>query len=366
MKKNLLFVMLLSGIISQTFAQSSKDQQSVFELQHNPFQRRFTFDLGKRDKMDIEISSMNDLHYLLNIDSIVQEFITDMEPLQDSILREPSSRKIEYAIDGPNLKRISLVKHNPPVSNFVISFGEMSMLKVVQDTIIINGILPVQPGGTLFNKKTRPHYYRISFFLNDLNGLSTYKGHLNEKLGRLLEAADGKWVLRQDGKMYIKSEPDISAQSKRGYSGGSTLIAVRPSIDVQNYKNYFVTSLSGGIAFVNNKNLMHKEYFVGYEKHFLFAGDTAGKIKTFANNFIVASYGQGAIDPYTKKTATLYPFISLGYLVKRKGDFYDKHTFKLGLGQFNLFGNYTKIEPTLFFNNFFRGCTPSLRITQHF
>ena len=44
-------MMLLSGIISQTFAQSSKDQQSVFELQHNPFQRRFTFDLGKRDNV---------------------------------------------------------------------------------------------------------------------------------------------------------------------------------------------------------------------------------------------------------------------------------------------------------------------------
>ena len=82
--------------------------------------------------------------------------------------------------------------------------------------------------------------------------------------------------------------------------------------------------------------------------------------------FVVISYGQSNINPYTKKTGVLYPFISLGYLVKRKGDIYDRHSFKLALGQFNLFANYTKIEPVLYFHDFLKGFSPSLRITQHF
>lgn len=136
-------------------------------------------------------------------------------------------------------------------------------------------------------------------------------------------------------------------------------------MDVQNYKNYFVPSVSTGLAIVTDKNLLHKEYYFGSENHFTF-NRVNEKIKADVNTFVVVSYGQAKINPYTHRFASLYPFVSLGYLLRRHGNMFDKSTFKLGLGQFNLFGNYTKIEPSFYFTNLFHSMSPSLRITQHF
>ena len=70
----------------------------------------------------------------------------------------------------------------------------------------------------------------------------------------------------------------------------------------------------------------------------------------------------GDLKGYTK----ISPAISIGYLIRRKGDFYEKNTFKLGLGRYAPFGGSLRIEPAFYFKNLFKGITPSLRITQYF
>lgn len=300
------------------------------------------------------------------MDSILSVFMTDMERLKDSIPHPVFARTIEYSVDAENFKRISISKNGDSKSNFVISNGELSLLKLVQDTIVINGVVPGLFHRKLFQKEGGPHYFRISFYLNDLGELKIYKNVLAQKFRSLPYDVKGRWYMAQDGQMHLKNQPSVSAATKAGFTGKAGFIAVRPSIDIQNYKSYFDPSVSTGIAFVTNKDLVHREYIIGHETHFMFSKNANGRLDTYLNSFIVLSYGQANIDPYTKKNAGLYPFISFGYLVKRRGEFFNKHTFKLGLAQFNLFGNYTKIEPTIYFHDFFRRMTPSLRITQHF
>ena len=366
MKRLFALLMLLTGINIQGFAQTGTDPHGLFELRDNPYHRKLIINLEKKNKVIVEVYSLEDLVYLQHIDSILSVFITDMNRLKDSIPRPAYARTIEYTVDTDDFKRISIGKSGGTKSNFVINRGELGILKLVQDTIIINGTVPGLFHKGPFRQEREPHYYRVSFYLNDLNELKIYRTTISEKFISLAHNVKGKWKLGQDGYMHLVADPSVSAVTKAGYTGRPGFIAVRPSIDIQNYKNLFDPSLSSGIAFVKDKNLVHREYIIGVETHCMFNKNTAGRIDTYFNTFIVLSYGQANINPYTKKNNSLHPFISLGYLAKRKGDFFNKHTFKLGLGQFYLFSNYTKIEPTLYFHDFFRAFTPSLRITQQF
>ena len=366
MKKIVVSLMLLAGICQQDHAQTSIDPSTFFEVQNNAFHRRIIINLEKKNKVAVEVYSLADLVYLQKMDSILSVFITDMKRLKDSIPGQVYSRIVEYSIDDVNFKRISISKNGSTKSNFVINHGDLGLLKLAQDTIIINGTAPSLFHKQLFQKEKEPHYFRVSFYLNDLDELMLYRATIIEKFKSLPGIAKGKWHLGQDGQMHSNSDPSISAARKAGYTSSTGIVNLRPSIDIQNYKNLFDPSVTSRFAFITNKNLVHREYIIAYETHCMFNKNAAGRIDTYINMFVVMSYGQANIDPYTKKNNNLYPFISFGYLVKRRGEFFNKHTFKLGLAQFNLFGNYTKIEPTFYFHDFFRRLTPSLRITQHF
>ena len=57
---------------------------------------------------------------------------------------------------------------------------------------------------------------------------------------------------------------------------------------------------------------------------------------------------------------------SFGYLIKRSGDFYEKNTMRIGIGQASLFKNKINIEPVIYYNNLFKGVTPGLKLTVNF
>ena len=367
MKKIFFLLVLATGTTGELFAQTSNTEKT-FDLPADNIRRKFTVDLGKGNKMQVELSNIDDLDRLANLDSIVQAFIDDIKPLKDSLSGELVSRRIDYIIDSTTFKKIRILKYPPKGSSFVINNGEAASLKLEQDTIVMTGSYYGKTTGILFNKQKSLQYYRVSFFLNDLNDLTGYMdGRLNEKIKILDESWDNNWVASKDGQVHLKKYPEVSASSSHGYLGGSDYLNLKLSVDVQNYKNYFVPSASLGFNITTNNGFVRREFGFSGEFHFLFARNDSGKLQSFRNSFLTLSYDQTAIK--TRKgniNLGISPFISLGYLIKRRGDFYDKHTFKLGLGRFSLFGGSTKIEPTFYFNNLFKGVTPSLRIVQNF
>ena len=56
--------------------------------------------------------------------------------------------------------------------------------------------------------------------------------------------------------------------------------------------------------------------------------------------------------------------LSFGYLVHKSGEFFDENSFRLGAGQVQILK--TTIEPCIYFNNLFKGVSPSIRISQSF
>ena len=94
-------MMLLMSIKSTLYAQENttvSNTDKKFERSSNEFTRRFLIDLGKGNKLQIEVKEMADLDRLKNMDSILREFLQDIEPLKDSLSDELTSKRIDYVI----------------------------------------------------------------------------------------------------------------------------------------------------------------------------------------------------------------------------------------------------------------------------
>ena len=90
-----------------------------------------------------------------------------------------------------------------------------------------------------------------------------------------------------------------------------------------------------------------------WEPHFIFAKDIQNKLRTYRNDFLTLNYAQGGTrDHDPKKDFSFAAVFSLGYLIHREGEYFDKNTFRLGGGKIQMLK--TNVEPCLYFNNFFK------------
>jgi hypothetical protein len=365
MKKTLCLWMLLASIPVALNAQSDK----TFEAPHTLiFNRKFMIDLGNKNKLSIWLSDINDLERLSNLDSIVKVFLKDIEPLKDSLTNELSAKSINHVTDIQNRKKIQLLQYPTIGSTFLVDRGGLAALRTVQDTIYIVGILPNPPKPADKVSLKHPRYYSLTFYLNDWSDVRSINGNLNAKIKTLLANINGKWVkLKGAGIRHLQADNTITANQPRGHVAGADFLAGYITVNAQNYKHYFVPSFSIGLrATLTNKERSYK-WVPGllWEPYFFFARDVQNKLKTYRNDFLTLIYAQGGTkDRDPRKEFSYSTHLSLGYLVHRSGDYFDKNTFHLGAGQVHFLK--TTIEPGMYFNKLFKGVSPSIKISQAF
>jgi hypothetical protein len=374
MKKMICFLMLIASITGTLFAQDNTTKEDkTFDFPPNYPSRRFTIDLGKGNKMQIEISSIADLKRFSDMDSVIRTFLADIEPLKDSMGDELLSRRIDYITDSLGRKTIRIQHFKAKGSNFLVKDGDVAALKLEQDTIHFLGTVSFVAKYTLRKAFNDSRKYRVSFFLNDLSDLASYAdGSLNKKVETLqnnLQNNSGTtWITTaKKGTAYLAADRSISARLPKGYTAGGDFLNLRVSVDIQNYKNYFVPSFSLGAGVIISNSHFKRDIVLSWDPMFFFAKDSLDKLKTFRNDFLTLTWGQGLVaDNNPRKESHLLFIMSLGYLIHREGNYIDKNTFRLGAGRLSLFGGKTKIEPAIYFNNFFKGVTPGLRLIQSF
>lgn len=371
MKKIIYVLVLLAGIEGQLRAQEIRiglNTQRKFDLSKDLFSRRFQIDLGKGNKLQIELKEMSDLNRIKNMDSLLRIFLRDMEALKDSFSDELTSKRIDYVMDSTGRKEIRFQQFKSNGSNFLVSRGELAALKLEQDTVNFIGMVSFEAKYTLRKAFPDHRYFQVSFFVNQLNELpAILAAGLNDRISTLGENFNSRWNTKQNGRVTLVKDPGISARFPGGYfTGHGDYLSPDITINLQNYKNYFVPAFSLGLKIVISNAQFKREIGIHWEPHFLFQSNQ-GKLKTFRNDFLSISWGQGMIrDNDPLKESTFLFVCSLGYLIHREGDYYDPHTIRFGAGQLSIFEGKTKIEPLLYFHDFFRGVTPGLRWIQSF
>ncbi len=371
MNKTISLLMLLVSITATLCAQTSQSDKAFDVPANIIINRRFYIDLPDKNQLKIELTDINDLQCISNMDSLLHVFWQDISPLKDSLANELTSKRVDYITDAQGRKKIRFQQFQPKGASFLLNKDELASLRTEQDTINIIGIIVNPPKAQQKISLTHPRYYHLTFYLNDVHEINEYAtGFLNEKITIIQQHINDKWPLILGGSShYLAAHRDIWGDKPKGFAPAALGDFVNGfiTVNVQNYKNYFVPSFSVGARFVftNRDHTFKWEPTVAWEPHFLFAKDNAGKLRTYRNDFITLFYGQGGTRDYdSRKDFSFSTVFSLGYLIRRQGDLVDKNTFRLGAGNIQFFK--TTIEPSMYFNNFFRGVTPGIRIMQSF
>jgi hypothetical protein len=373
MKRIISVLMLVTGINGKTIAQNEPtltNADKVFNLPNGYLKRSFTADLGKGNKMQIELTDLEDLDRFKNIDSLLRIFLQDMIPFKDSLSDELASKRIDYLTDGLGRKKIRIRLSKPDGASFLLQQGNISVLKLEQDTVVFSGSYLYTVSTTILKPFTEMHYYRLSFFVNQLSDLNGFLVlNLNEKVSAIQKNKKSRWIKGDDAVWHIKNgDKSIYANHQpAGYNSGTgtgDYLTSLTTVNIQNYKNYFVPSVSLGIGLGFNNGKIKQEIGVLWEPNFLFSKNVSGGLHTYRNDFLTFSYKRTL--PGKEHEAPAFSFsngFTIGYLIRRSGDFYEKNTVRIGMGRVSLFNNKINIEPVIYFNNFFKGVTPGLKLS---
>jgi len=343
----LLGILLLSTPAS-SYAQNktNKDlspEDKVFTPPPFSIKRTYYVALGKGNRLQAEFGDVNGPDRLRNIDSILMVFLSDLKRFHDSLADPLTAKRIDYLSDASGHKKMRFRQLLPPGSTFLLGDNEPARLRLRQDTIYIL-LVSLRDG--------QPLYDRIGFFINsydELEGLVTTG--LGEKI-RLMKDGAGTWSRRD-------SDPSVTEKP-----WGRAYIRLDGYLAVQNYKNYFVPSASLGTTIHFERKYNIHTFSAWWEPGFFFGTSPQGRSEIYRNDFVVLRYGYDRSDSGkepSEKTG-LYTNISIGYLVRREGTYFPPHSFRLSAGDWQLKGGKLVIEPLIYFNDFFRGVTPGLRV----
>ncbi|MFT3910944.1 MAG: hypothetical protein QM737_16110 [Ferruginibacter sp.] len=365
MKKIFISVMLLVGITEAELCLAQNNFDPVFDIPESYLKRRFTIGLDRGNQVQVSVTDMADLAYISNVDSIIQIFSDDLARIKDSSLPAGWYKNIDYNMDDPAAKKMRIRKMQPAGNYFAFVNGRAAILKMHQDTIVISGKLLARSRGRRA-RFTERHYFRICFYLNDIRDLAGYRdGRLNEKIGIIRQYYKDRWQLREDDQVQLKKYPEITSATARGYVFQPKTFWFRRSVEIQNYKDRFVPSVSCTPLFMKEEDYVKREFGLSVEAAFGFEKMADGSRKTRINVFTGLEYNAIPLTSVPHRVR-FYPSIIISYLAGRKGNLYDKNTFRIGLGNFSLAGVATRIQPSVYFNNLLKNITPSLRIIQRF
>lgn len=364
-------MMLLTGISRQLIAQRTSQNtiEKNFEIPNNFMSHRFSIDLSKGNTLQVEVMDLKDIDRIKNIDSILKNVYTDMISFQDSLTDKLAAKRIDYLTDAAGRKKIRITTFKPPSSSYVLRQGEMAALKSEQDTLNIIGTLKgIENNKRLQNLSGDIRYYRLSFYVNDINDLqNTDAKIIGEKVASLNRKGPWKYD-KNDGYWYKKNEDkSVFSQGRKGINPFTGIYAsVTFPISIQNYKNHFVPSLGINYTLISNNGIRKKYFGLMSEYHFSFEKNNAGIFKTVLNSCATISYKQELLIERPVRYLSFHPDFSLSYFQKTRGILYDANTFRLGLGTVPLLGGNVTLQPSLYFNNFFKGVTPGLRLSVQF
>lgn len=314
----------------------------------------------KDGKMLLELFRYEDYALLKGLDTILADMKKDIAFYKDSIDAETGSVRIDYVVGKPsNTRKIRFRKYPADGRSFVARNGDISRLKMEQDTIhiIIESELEVK--SAYFAEKHNgnhmyPYVVEATFTLNNYTDIDHIIADKIE-LRRIIDTlADAKQHLLHNRRHYIRAASAIYKpyngpyeQRYREFCGIFTneneswqlqkspdYLTADFNIGLGLVRNTLTPSLDAGISlikgrsnrFTDDKHYMFYTLFAS--PYFFFNKNEHGDYITNTNMFINFKFGSKENDNYmglkNRKAA-----LGIGYLAISKGDYFKGTTLKL-------------------------------------
>lgn len=354
---------LLIGLAGSLRAQRNRPaptpDDALFSIPHYSIVNAVHIDLGKGNYLELELANKSQLNRFRNIDSLLLAFVNDMMPFKDSLSDPLSGKRVDYRVDTAGRRMVRIRESRSAGTTFLLGDHDPSLLRLRQDTVYI----------LLAWKEDR--FSRLTLVVNRYSELESWIATgLNQKMDELevnkWHQWAGDWNPGPGHQAYLKKDPSITAKPDSIYSAkhDNNYLEFLSILSLQNFKNYLSPSADLGVAIGFHKKSFVHEFSFYWEPLFLFGTDVKGRLQTDRNDLLVFRYSFDAPGP---KQDPLTPVglrtnISIGYFVRRTGDFFEKDSWRLTAGDVNIFGNRILLQPCIYFNNLFKNVTPGLRL----
>ena len=381
MKKIILLFLLITGTV-QTLPAQLRDlpnrSQSIFD---NPAPGKsnaiFTFYLSSSIRVVLECQYISQIEQLPDLDSFVKAATTMLDPLSDSLKVDGIVRRADIVLTDA-IPKIRIISHPEFTNTYTIKDQELMQLKINQDTLRIIGLSKSRATRYTIDangKKSitpRISQFTLMIIVNNFSDVATIAPDAIKKCVISLQQKVEKFYSRDKlnspdytymGNFFTRSgemfSPVKDSYIPTGYERSSPLLgfsltAVRGSI---------TPSIQAGMAFNSGNNYLNNSFKVYIERQYFFSRDLTNKLTTDPNLFAVFQFTQ------TNKTRgpnnlSFAGNLSIGYLISRKGNWYEPSTFRIGLPVLKT--RHISIEPQLVFNGWFKNVSPSLKFSFTF
>jgi hypothetical protein len=377
--KRLFIVCLAMGISILVFSQNpvwvyspgmTKSDQTFSTYSNPQLRHRFIIELDKGNSVEIRVHNKEHFLRLINIDSLIQFISTSLKLLKDSLSgNELANRRIDFTTDAGGVTRIRTRIYTPAANHYVLQKNELAALKIEQDTIVVSGFLKGAAEKISFQGIYAVFPYRITFLLNNYDQLDNY---LNSSLAGIMEQIRSEWNVYKPWSdkanrrfnlygYYSTVDPSRNRRLKNIWTSEQyrTYIAPYVHIAAQGINGRFSPSVAAGLEFIASQGRSENHYQLFWEPHFYF-DHTNDKNKLVRNDFITFQHTNATYEANDKKNIRFSQILSAGYLIVRKGNYFEKNTFKFGLPGMRYRDVF--LHPEFLFNDLFKNFQPSLKL----
>jgi len=381
-----LFIAGTAGTLSAQFGSfyyiepSSTAAESIFD-RPRPGKARVNFHFFKalgNARVTLELVSIKQMEHLPNLDSLVQVAKNALVPLADSLKSDGVVRRVDVF---PSTKGIQMrIVDHPRPSTYIVQQGELNALKTDMDTLRIKFFATSGKKVTSFvngsptgekQDDQLPGY--ITIIMGNLEEINAAPANLMQNCMALLrQQITTAYVQKSDaGALYnayfnLTTGKMFSPTNPRWIRYGRNRGELVPNIygSLQFARGSFAPSMAAGLRYTYSRSAISQhQLYLMWEPYFFFSRDAGNKLITQRNDFLTLRLIENNEED-RKKGFQFISNLSLGYLVRRKGEWFEPNTIKLGLPGMRSGG--LQIEPEFYFNKFFRDFSPALKLTIHY
>ena len=382
MKKVIISLMLAyAGITGKVFAQQtitmtpitySRTDAMFYGTPVGSSNIKFDFQLRGGNKMMLEFHSLNQVDSLPELNSFLQKVWKDLQFFEDSLSIPLVNRRIDYAVTGLDNK-IRIIQYPQNGSIYSVKNDEVTQLKVEQDTLRIRmyTLGPANNRGVVI-----PSPYYVTFFLNNVTDLESIIK--TEKLNEAIQLLKNDLVVKSDKKNRYGDTFYALYNVETGKRIRPVKLPLRnPSpekpivlppyvqLGVQYIRGEWVPSVGVGLDLQRRSRKDRVQHYrLIWEPYFLFSRNTSNELRMERNDFVSFKYTLSSKISTPTRQIEFLQTVSIGYLVHRKGEWFEPHTIKFSLPGFH--AKNILLEPEFVFNDFFKNFSPSLKLVMYF
>jgi hypothetical protein len=369
--KKLMFVWLLAGAASQSYVYAqpyfvpnvTPVSQTVFSpTEIGKQQCNYFVWLPDKNRIWFDLTWANQLGKLPDIDSAIRQTANLLAPLIDSFGADGWVRRIEVDLtQEPALFRV--ITHQEKPKAFTQVDGELMQVKMDQDTIRIKVL------------KEGAYNAYINLLVNNIDDIKNLPINAGERSRALIATA-----IEKNYKAPIKSNPRhayyavfnlatgemVSPESKnyhaiRSGSDHLEITLVKPSIAYARGNVFTAFSFGAAFNYAKTRGIYGSRLGFGlyWEPQFSFQSDASGKMQSSRNDFFTLRFEER--NNKVNTNFELLSTLSVGYLIRRSGNSFEKNTFKVGLP--GVASGRLAFEPEIYFNDFLKNFSPGIRMS---